>query len=128
MNTMCIDNYVFRVGDYVETKDGEVGYIKEIVPESEYVAPHIVCMLNNKEKKFYIAEIIDYFSLKDYFNRIGLYDFTNDSADEKDIEPLVNSYILDSANSKGEYYFDYREIIKKINELVNAVNELRKIK
>ena len=128
MNTLCIDNYVFRIGDYVETKDGEVGYIKEIVPESEYVAPHIVCMLGNKEKKFYIAEIIAYFSLKDYFNRIGLYDFTNDSEEENDIEPLVNSYILDSANSKGEYYFDYREIIKKINELVNAVNELRKIK
>lgn len=124
MNTLCIDNYVFRVGDYVETKDGEVGYIKEVVPESKYIAPHIICMLNNKERKFYIAE----FSLKDYFSRIGLYNFTNNSADEKDIEPLVKSWVLDDAYSRGEYYFDSREVIGKINELVDAVNELRRNK
>lgn len=125
MNTLCIDNYVFRVGDYVETKDGEVGYIKEIVPAAGYNAPYIVCMLNNKEKKFYIAEIITYFSLKDYFSRIGLYDFTNDSAEENDIEPLVNSWILEGSVNKGKFHIDFREVIKKINELVDAVNKLR---
>lgn len=124
MNTTCIDNYVFRVGDYVETKDGEVGYIKEIVPQNEhdvYIAPYIVCMLNNKEKCFYIADIITYSNMRDYFNRIGLYDFTNDLKEENDIKPLVNSYLFD-------HTFDCAEVIKKINELVNAVNELRREK
>lgn len=128
MNTLCIDNYVFRVGDYVETKDGEVGYIKELVPENGYIAPCIVCVLNGKEKQFYIPRIITYPNMRDCFNRIGLYDFTNDSADEKDIKPLVKSWVLESSNSNGEYYFDSREIIKKINELVAAVNELRRDK
>lgn len=56
------------------------------------------------------------------FVRIGRYDFTK--KDEGKIEPLVKSWILEDADSKGEYYFDSREIIKKINELVEAVNRL----
>lgn len=55
--------------------------------------------------------------------QIGQYDFTK--KDECKIEPLVKSWILEDSDGKGEYHFDSREVIKKINELVEAVNELR---
>lgn len=61
--------------------------------------------------------------IKRRFNRIGQYDFTK--KDEGKIEPLVKSWILEDADSKGEYHFNSREVIKKINELVEAMNELR---
>lgn len=35
------------------------------------------------------------------------------------------SWILEDAEGKGEYYFDSREVIKKINELADVVNELK---
>lgn len=54
--------------------------------------------------------------------QIGQYDFTK--GDEGKIEPLVKSWILEDSDSKGEYHFDSREVIKKINELVEAVNRL----
>lgn len=55
------------------------------------------------------------------FNRIGQYDFTKKH--EGKIEPLKKSWTLtDDVDGKGEYFFDSREIIKKINELVEAVN------
>lgn len=128
MNTLCIDNYVFRVGDYVETKDGEVGYIKEFVPKTEFMSPCIVCMLNNEERYTFPMYSKTRYNMEDYFNRIGLYDFTNDSVEENDIEPLVKSWVLDGSNRKGNFHIDFREVIDKINELVNAVNELRRDK
>ena len=38
---------------------------------------------------------------------------------------MKKSWVLtDDVNGKGEYYFDSCEVIKKINELVEAVNRL----
>jgi len=118
--------YEFHVGDYVENKDGEVGYIKK------------VCHCENcKMRGFYEPYICykdgadDYitFSQKDnldtYFNRIGQYDFTKPEQSEE-IKRLVKSWILYDGDDKGEYYFDAREVINKINELVDAVNTMRK--
>lgn len=115
--------YEFHVGDYVEDVTGRVGYINSIC-QCEYC----------KTRGFYEPYITytngdnDYITAGEYeqgfphYKRIGQYDFTK--KDEDKIEPLVKSWILENADSKGKCYVDSREIIKKINELVEAVNRL----
>lgn len=58
----------------------------------------------------------------EFFKRIGQYDFT-----KKDkIDHLKKSWTpTDDVDGKDECYFDSREVIKKINELVEAVNRLK---
>lgn len=132
--------YEFYVGDYVENKDGEVGYIKK------------VCHCENcKMRGFYEPYICykdgtdDYitFSQKDnidsYFNRIGQYDFTKPEQ-PKEIERLPSEMearfeLPNGKHMRMKTYQDSnefvvvsysRELIDKINELVDAVNTMRK--
>lgn len=112
--------YEFHVGDYVETKDGRIGYITQVAFSNE--AKRWCSMRIMRRQNDFIISFEGYEdSISDKFNRIGQYDFT-----KKDkIEPLKKSWTLtDDADGKGEYYFDSREVIKKINELVEAVNRL----
>ena len=122
--------YEFHAGDYVETKDGKVGYIANVTYTKIKNS-----LLPVDEDVFYNINIVYYktkdtvgefhgrqSSIPDYFNYIGQYDFTK--KDVGKIELLVKSWILEDADGKGEYYFDSREVIKKINELVEAVNRL----
>lgn len=106
--------YDFHVGDYVETINGFVGWIYRIRDDG-YI------WVTNKDIascSYHIPE-----ELKS-FNRIGQYDFTK--KDEGKIEPLKKSWTLtDDVDGKGEYHFDSREIIKKINELVEVINRLK---
>ena len=106
--------YNFHVGDYVETINGFVGWIYRIRDDG-YI------WVTNKDIascSYHIPE-----ELKS-FNRIGQYDFTK--KDEGKIEPLKKSWTLtDDVDGKGEYHFDSREIIKKINELVEFINLLK---
>lgn len=69
----------------------------------------------------YIVASIEEDIIVKFYSRIGQYDFT-----KKDkIEPLKKSWtLINDVDGKGEYYFDSREVIKKINELVEAVNRL----
>ena len=104
--------YEFHVGDYVEMIGGFVGWVRQTREGFIWVA--------NKDTdscSFRIPEDLD------CFKRIGQYDFTK--KDDSKIEPLVKSWILEDDNNKGNYHFDYREVIKKINELVEAVNRLK---
>ena len=115
-------NYNFYVGDYAETKDGEIGYVTEVKFSGEakrWCSMRIMCGQNNSIISFEGYEN----SVPDRFNRIGRYDFTK--KDEDKIEPLIKSVALDDEINKGKITFNFREIINKINELVNAVNELR---
>lgn len=110
--------YEFHVGDYVETKNDARGYVGDVDEmiwkctqssnDYAYVAGHTYC--------------IPVAGCDSCFNRIGQYDFTK--KDKGKIEPLVKSWILEGADSKGEYHFDSREVIKKINELIEAANQL----
>ena len=105
--------YEFHIGDYVETKDGWVGYVTTIDQYWSKVCTcwglHIIGNIqrnNNKDKlDIDIAQI----------NRIGQYDFTKKEEDK--IEPLACETTSDYSNEK---------LRKKINELVEAVNELRR--
>ena len=119
--------YKFHVGDYVEDVTGRIGYISSFCK----------CKFC-KERGFYESHVIynngdyDYITVYEYkkgfpsYKRIGQYDFTKRAEDKDDdkIEPLVKSHLLETVDGEDECYFDSREVIEKINELVDAVNRL----
>ena len=110
--------YEFHTGDYVETKNGEIGYITEVKFSGEakrWCSIRAMCRQNDSIISFEGHEN----TIPERFNRIGRYDFTG--KDSGKIEPLVKSKALDD----GKFRFDFREVIEKINELVSTVNELR---
>ena len=110
--------YEFHVGDYVETKNDARGYVGDV--------DEMIWQCTQSSNDYMYAAGYTYHipveELNGCFNRIGQYDFTK--KDEGKIEPLVKSWILEDIDSKGEYNFDSREVIKKINELIEAVNRL----
>lgn len=116
--------YEFHVGDYVETKANSFGYIS--CADNDEVSWYCVHDADGHRagEEYYVAGI-ENDELALYYNRIGQYDFTKPNK-ENSIKPLIKSWVLDDADSANEYYFDSREVIRKINELVDAVNELRK--
>ena len=134
--------YEFHVGDYVETKDGRVGYITEInytyIPYIEYelsIGERCYQEIGSRDADVWESR------LREIFNRIGQYDFSK-SEQSKEIERLPDdllarfelpdgkSMILKTyTDSKDFVEASYsRELINKINELVDAVNELREAK
>lgn len=116
--------YEFHVGDYVETKFRSRGYINQIDGDDVWWC----CVYDSdgfRAGEEYAIVGIEDDELARYYNRIGQYDFTKPNK-EDEIKPLIKSWILDNADSANKYYFDSREVIRKINELVDAVNELRK--
>ena len=118
-------NYEFLVGDYVETKDGRVGYITQVAFTNE-VKRWCFMRIMRRQGDFIIAFEGPEDLIPEKFNRIGKYDFTKQAEDKNNdkIEPLVKSRLLETADGEDECYFDSREIIEKINELVEAVNSL----
>lgn len=105
--------YKFHVGDYVELKDGRYGYITEILCSTFRF--HLIG-LNPKLIIMQYPLYDSYCLYSNNFNRIGQYDFTK--KDEGKIEFIDG---VDTTNP-----IDSPFIIDKINELVDAVNELRK--
>ena len=101
--------YEFHVGDYVETKDGQIGYITTFIHTRDGENTILVNYRDGRTQgyKFYKDELLRYFS------RIGKYDFTK--KDEGKIEPLGEEYTKS---------FTLGTIGRKINELVEAVNRL----
>lgn len=114
--------YEFHVGDYVETSGGHEGYILKYSCFSDEFPVDWFFTVYHKEYGHSTVYEVRENCFPAFFNRIGQYDFTKE--DEGKIEPLVKSWILEDADNKGEYHFDSREVIKKINELVEAVNLL----
>ena len=103
--------YEFHVGDYVENNYGKVGYINSV----KYTKSN-KGVFYDIEIVYYNADIVGVFHgdqslIQDHFNRIGQYDFTKPE-NPKEIERL------NSCN--------WNSTAAKINELVDAVNELRK--
>ena len=109
--------YEFHVGDYVETKDGRIGYITTFIHTRD---GENTILVNYRDKrtqgyKFYEDELLR------FFNRIGQYDFTK--KDEGKIEKI-------DVKKAGSVFTGCETAIidtisNKINELVDAVNELR---
>ena len=112
--------YKFHVGDYVEMKDGRYGYITEIHRSTFQF--HLIGL----DPKLVVMQYPLYDSYSLYgnnFNRIGQYDFTKPE-NSKEIERLkeFERENIWNKRSGGWLYAQQR----KINELVDAVNELRK--
>ena len=100
-------NYEFHVGDYVENRKGDVGWVTSVTDEK------IVWETNNG--KTYVMEVptlnrVQY--PEALFVRIGAYDFTK--KEKKKIENIT----------KPQWSMPVEDLIDKINELVDAVNLL----
>ena len=100
-------NYEFHVGDYVETRDGKVGYIY-------YFRPNVLVFKTQDGGQYEIStDVLDWSGqLKNVFKRIGAYDFTK--KEKKKIENIT----------KPQWSMPVEDLIDKINELVDAVNLL----
>lgn len=111
-------NYEFHVGDYVETKEGVIGYISSVLATGD---AWWVCVSDchgyQAGQEYGIMHNGDF---PHRYNRIGQYDFTKPEV--KKIEKLTyaESYI------NGYQVLTGRKLIDKINELVDIVNELMK--
>lgn len=105
--------YEFHVGDYVETKDGAVGYVCQVT----WDMIRWICTSGTSEwpiRGMYFIERSDDFSID--YKQIGQYDFTKPKEQKK-------IYQLPSFGWNMGVSGD--DLILKINELVDAVNELR---
>ena len=115
--------YEFHMGDYVENKYGEVGYITNVTYSD----------LHMSKDAFYNIDIA-YYNVKDiiafhgdqnlilnYFVRIGQYDFTK--KDEGKIEKIDVKKAGSVFTGRETAIID--TISNKINELIEAVNKLR---
>ena len=102
-------NYEFHVGDYVETRDGKVGYIY-------YFRPNVLVFKTQDGGQYEIStDVLDWSGHpENVFIRIGVYDFTK--KEKKKIE-MIDGVDIDDPE-------DRCFIIDKINELVDAVNLL----
>ena len=104
-------NYEFHVGDYVETYGGAVGYIISIEDDAFTWVNHTP-IKDGDDVHFNVEQRNFYSSVKDIFARIGAYDFTK--KEKKKIEQLTQ-------------HVTTLDEIDKINELVDAVNQLEKL-
>lgn len=123
-------DYEFRVGDYVETIDGQIGCVTTFIHSHD---GENTIFVNYKDGK-----TLGYKFFEDephrFFNRIGIYDFTK--KEKKKIEPLEKDLPVEMkvgdkvAIMKQHFDGNYNTIIystkmiDKINELVDAVNLL----
>ena len=104
-------NYEFHVGDYVETRDGKVGYIY-------YFRPNVLVFKTQDGGQYEIStDVLDWSGHpENVFKRIGPYDFTK--KEKKKIEQL--NYIVTETGT----IYQLSALKNKINELVDAVNKL----
>lgn len=116
-------NYEFHVGDYVETRDGKIGYIY-------YFRPNVlVFKMPDGEQHAIDTDVLDWGSHpENVFKRIGAYDFTKKEKEKKKIEPIgdCNKHIFANAIKSNSQLVRMvsDDILNKINELVDAVNKL----
>ena len=105
-------NYEFHVGDYVKTIGGFVGWISNI-KDNNYI---VITDENNNSCGYHLPPE------EKFFVRIGAYDFTK--KEKKKIARLSedDSWLTFRNTNKANVNLCY--IIKRINELVDAVNKL----
>ena len=114
-------NYEFHVGDYVETRDGKVGYIY-------YFRPNVLVFKTQDGGQYEIStDVLDWSGHpENVFKRIGAYDFTK--KEKKKIEPIsdCNKHIFANAIRSDNHLVRVvsDDILNKINELIDAVNLL----
>ena len=122
--------YEFHVGDYVETKNGTIGFISDTSVDN--LPRWTVTKVSDADAVQSVYTVgFDYtitivFSQINEFKRIGQYDFKKkDEGKEGKIKPLIiGRSVLTFMNNQGDN-INIGHIVDKIDELVEAVNELR---
>ena len=111
--------YEFHVGDYVEIKDGEVGYIDFCSNGSYDIYLNTIGKngYSHSSKMLLMPEITDE-ELAKNFVRIGQYDSTK--KDKSKIEPLPKEY--------NDLYHKINELIEVVNRLEERVNEKQRVR
>ena len=116
-------NYEFHVGDYVETWSGVSGHISKFEKwrHPAFIEDSVWFVYTTKKGNSYYFES-EVSQLKYEFRRIGSYDFTK--KEKKKIARLSedDSWLTFRNTNKANVNLCY--IIKRINELVDAVNTL----
>ena len=116
-------NYEFHVGDYVETWSGVSGHISKFEKwrHPAFIEDSVWFVYTTKKGNSYYFES-EVSQLKYEFRRIGAYDFTK--KEKKKIARLSedDSWLTFRNTNKANVNLCY--IIKRINELVDAVNLL----
>lgn len=116
--------YAFHVGDYIETKDGTIGYITETgVNCTMYFKWTSGGIEHFQELGRSVEEITRI--LSKLYNRVGQYDFTHPE-DLGKIQRLHETQPHMTFRNEEGVLVDLGFMRDKINELVDAVNELRK--
>lgn len=111
-------NYEFHVGDYVKTRAGFIGYIDNISDlENDNIAVH-VCFSDGDTALFRVNDL----NVTNHFLRIGTYDFTK--KEKKKIARLSEDDNWLTFRNINKVNVNLCYIIKRINELVDAVNKL----
>ena len=109
--------YEFHVGDYVETKDGRVGYITKIChcefcKDRGFYEPYV--RYNDGEEEYITVHEVEHF--QDFYNRIGQYDFTKPKQ-SKEIERLPDDlparFELPNGKAMNESMCGQLRILKK---------------
>ena len=116
-------NYEFHVGDYVETWSGVIGHISKFEKwrHPAFIEDSVWFVYTTEKGNSYYFES-EVSQLKYEFRRIGAYDFTK--KEKKKIMRLSedDSWLTFRNTNKANVNLLY--IIKRINELVDAVNKL----
>ena len=110
-----MQKYDIRVEDYIETKNGEKGYVYSFVYKDEY---YQIDAKYRGYKKRYFGKLNVLYST---FNRIGKYDFTKPQKQNK-IEPL---HLCNPADFNDIFMATNRNIENignKLNEIIDYIN------
>ena len=110
-------NYEFHVGDYVETRDGKIGYVYYCRPNA------LVFKMPDGGQHAIDTDVLDWGNHpENVFKRIGAYDFTK--KEKKKIMRLSEDDRWLTFRNINKANVNLCYIIKRINELVDAVNLL----
>lgn len=114
--------YEFHIGDYVEMKEGGIGYISKMTPLSN---GHTCLYVHFTDDKVYPYDVVAS-QLEFRFNRIGRYDFTQKDKNNIGLLPqdYTKPYIMSAYSLEGVHQIDIGKMANKINELIEAVNRL----
>lgn len=117
-------NYEFHVGDYVEDVRGHTGYIKDISEESNTftIVWRNYCGIDYTQMRWFDHYAPNRRKWEDDFARIGTYDFTK--KEKKKIARLSEDDNWLTFRNINKVNVNLCYIIKRINELVDAVNKL----
>ncbi len=117
-NTM---KYDIKIGDYVETTDGIMGYVSSI---EEHKFNWIVTNQNNVSCACEVGEETcgGFNTINLYYNRVGKYDFRPTETEKNVIEPLED---------RGSAYMNYNttelyKVYNKVNEIIEWINRSEK--